>query len=395
MTELPGGPLSFLGIFLSGLALNLTPCVYPMLSVTAALFGKNKSVSRRIAFLKSLIYVLGMATTYTSLGVAAAFTGSLFGALLQSKVVLIGIAVVVGILSMSLFGVYTFQLPSWLVQKAGEESHRKGFIGLFLSGLFVGIFAAPCIGPPIIALLTFVGTRQDPLFAFFVFFVLSVGLGTPYLVLGTFSGLLHRLPKSGMWLVWMERLFGVVLLTLSLFYLLLALNPELLKWLGPAALLAGGIYLGWMEHSDVYSEKFKQGKKIFGILAVLSAFIWFLAIPRVGVVWEPYSKGKLEAAKAASKKVIIDFYADWCIPCHELDQFTYTDKKVIEALQNYIRLKVDLTEADTEEAQEATERFDIIGVPTVVFLDEKGEEIKSARITGFVSAKELLEEIKK
>ncbi|MDP3762584.1 MAG: cytochrome c biogenesis protein CcdA, partial [bacterium] len=281
----------------------------------------------------------------TSLGVAAALTGTFFGALLQNRWVLLTIGILIGLLSLSLFGVYTFQLPTWLVQRAGEQSHRKGLIGLFLSGLFVGVFAAPCIGPPIIALLTFVGTRQDPFFAFSVFFILSLGLGAPYLVLGTFSGLLRRLPKSGTWLVWVEKLFGVILLALSLFYILLAVYPKALTFFGP-----------WER-----------------------------------VIWEPYAVEKLETAKAESKKVIIDFFADWCIPCHELDQFTYSDKKVIEGLADFVRLKVDLTEADTKEAQDAAEKFDIIGVPTILLLNEKGEEYHSARTTGFVSAKEFLE----
>ncbi|MBI3316455.1 MAG: thioredoxin fold domain-containing protein [Candidatus Omnitrophica bacterium] len=394
MMELPGGPLSFLGIFFSGLALNLTPCVYPMLSVTAALFGKHQHTSKTVAFGHALVYVLGIAVTYTSLGVGAALTGSLFGGLLQNRWVLVAIAGIIGILAMSLFGVYTFQLPSWMIQKAGEESHRKGLLGIFLSGLFVGVFAAPCIGPPILALLTFVGTRQDPTFAFLVFFILSLGLGMPYLVLGTFSGLLHRLPKSGMWLVWMEKLYGVILLALSLFYLFLAFNPDLIKWLGPAALMAGGIYLGFMERSSIYSEKFVMGKKLLGFLAVLGGLLGFILMPREGVIWEPYSPEKLENAKSASQKVVMDFFADWCIPCHELDQYTYTDRRVITALEDFMRLKVDLTEADTKEIQDVIDKFDIIGVPTLLFLDEKGEEKKAARITGFVSAQEFLDILK-
>lgn len=179
--------LAFIGIFVIGLALNLTPCVYPMLTVTVSLFGIQRDPKAVRVFLKALVYVLGIATMYTLLGVMAALTGGMFGAMLQNSWVLVGIAILLFALALSMFGLYELRPPYWLTSRLGRTT-TVGTIGIYLSGLVVGVFAAPCIGPPIIALLALVGAKGDSLFAFWAFFVLSLGLGVPYLILGTFSG---------------------------------------------------------------------------------------------------------------------------------------------------------------------------------------------------------------
>lgn len=393
-TTVPGGSLTLLGVFLAGLSLNLTPCVYPMLSITLSLFGTKKEATSLKAFFKALVYVLGMITMYTVLGVAAARTGGFFGALLQHKAVLVGIAVFMLVLALGMLGKYTFQLPSRMVNHAASR-RGVGFIGVYFSGLFAGVIAAPCIGPPIIALLAFVGSRGEVFSAFWIFFVLALGLGFPYLILGTFSGLLHKLPRSGVWLVWTERLFGVVLVGLAAFYLIIAFNPSLIRWLAPVMLVAGGTYLGFAGHGANYKGNFQKIRKGIGVAAILIGIALPIFYPREGVVWDSYSASKLEEAQRAGKKVVMDFYADWCIPCHELDRYTYTDAKVIESLSPFVRLKVDMTQPDKSGTIDAAERFDIIGVPTIVFLNEQGKEISKARLTGFVPPKEFLEALER
>lgn len=381
--------LTILGVFLLGLGLNLTPCVYPMLSVTLSLFGVREEKSRSRSFLKALVYVLGMATMYSVLGTVTAFTGGFFGAILQNKFVLVAVALLLFVLALSMFGVYTFQLPAQLVNKlAGKRGTHLA--GIYVSGLFVGVFAAPCIGPPILALLAFVGTKGDPLYGLWIFFILSLGLGTPYLILGTFSHLISRLPKSGVWLLWVERLFGIVLLTLAGFYLILALNAEFLKWLVPVALTGGGIFLGFVEGSEKYSLNFVRFKQIAGAAAILAGVMIPVLGPKQTVIWEKYSPAALEEAVKAKQPVVLDFYADWCIPCHELDQFTFSDSKVIGGLNGFARFKVDLTAADEPEVEEVIEKFEVVGVPTVLFLDSIGNEVKENRVTGFINAKEFL-----
>lgn len=383
-----------LGLFLTGLALNLTPCVYPMLSITVSLFGGREEKRFGPTFLKALFYVAGMASMYSSLGVAAAFAGKFFGAFLQSPLVLGAISVLMFALALSMFGLYGFQLPIAALNRVGGM-RRAGHLGVFLSGLCVGIFAAPCIGPPIVALLAIVGQKENPISGFFIFFILSLGLGLPYLILGTFSGLLSRLPKSGEWMVWVKKSFGVVLIGFSVFYAILALGAgRLLPLVIPIILIGGGIFLGFFESSGNRNTAFRRLKQTAGTAAVLLGFSFFLFQPRQRVVWEPYSAEKITLAAQAGKPVVIDFFADWCIPCHELDQFTYSDKKVIQALEPFVRLKADVTNPKTKAALEPIERFEVVGVPTVLFLDSNSREVTSARITGFVPPDDFLEALR-
>lgn len=382
-------PLTFLGIFFLGLGLNLTPCVYPMISITVSLFRGHEKQVKVHAFLKAVVYVMGMAVVYSSLGVLTAFTGGLFGAALQSRWVLFGIGLLMLGMSASLFGLYVIQAPQWLVKLASKRG--TDLIGIFISGLFVGVFAAPCIGPLIIALIAHVAQRADPIYAFQIFFTMSLGLGLPYILLGTFAGLIHHLPKSGIWLVWVDRLFGVILLSVAAFYFMLAFYPAGIPWLVPASLVLGGLYLGFMERSKNQSAFFLQFKKLAGALSIVAGMAIVLMMPKQGVVWESYTVEKMEQAIQKGQPVVLDFYADWCIPCHELDQFTYTDAAVIKLLERFSRLKVDLTNPNDPAIDALLEKFEIMGVPTILFLDEKGEEIQSARVTGFIPAKDLIE----
>jgi thiol:disulfide interchange protein DsbD len=384
----------FLGLFLSGLALNLTPCVYPMLGVTVSIFGARKESSSplQVAGL-AVLYVLGIATMYTGLGVAAAFTGGLFGGLLQNPLVLAGIGVLFIVLSLSMFGVYSLQPPPWLLERLGG-SGRTNAVGIFLSGLVVGVFAAPCIGPPVVALLALVGARGDPMFGFTTFFTLAMGLGAPYLVLGTFSGLLARLPRSGDWLIWVERLFGVILLSVGAFYLMLGFAPKLAAWVPPVALLAGGIYLGFIEKSAAARAGFRRLKMAVGTLAVLAGIVLVATTPSQGVVFEPFDEAAMAGTLRQGNPVVLDFTANWCVPCHELERVTFADRRVREAMKPFRAYRVDLTHYDSPEAERWRKQYGITGVPTVVFLAPDGSEIRAARVEGFVGPSAFLERIR-
>jgi thiol:disulfide interchange protein DsbD len=384
---------AFAAIFLVGLALNLTPCVYPMLSVTVSIFGAQSDTHTMRVFSKALVYVLGIATMYSVLGVTAALGGGLFGSWLQSSWVLAGIAALLFGLSLSMFGVYEIRAPYWVTERLGGTT-GTGIVSLYVSGLVVGIFAAPCVGPPIIALLALVAAKGDPMFGFWTFFVLSLGLGFPYLVLGTFSGLLKKIPRSGPWLVWVERIFGVVLTAAALFYLALAFAPSYSAWVVPLALLAGGVYLGFLEPSGKERVSIRRIKLMFGIVAVAFGLVSFDALRQPGMIWEPYAPEKLAAAKTAGQPVVIDFYADWCIPCVELDKKTFTDVQVIDATKNFVRLKVDLTSFDSPESEQLRKHYNIAGVPTIVFLNGNGQEVKSARVIGYLPPAQFLERVK-
>jgi len=330
-----------------------------------------------------------MASMYSVLGLFAALTGGFFGAALQNQWVLLALSLLMFVLALSMFGLYEFQAPSSILNWIGGK-RRAGNIGIFLSGLFVGVFATPCIGPPIVALLALVGKSTNPLSGFFVFFVLALGLGLPYLILGTFSGLLTKLPKSGEWLVWVKKVFGVVLLGLSLFYLSLSLYADFLPLVVPTALVGGGLYLGFLDQTGNKNRLFTGFKQLLGVAAILVGVSFIFVKPVPGVAWEPYTSEKINLAKQSGKPVIIDFYADWCIPCHELDRYTYSNPQVIQALEPFVRLKVDVTNPNTPEAVEPVEHFEVLGVPTILFLDPKGNEVRGSRITGYVAAAEFL-----
>jgi len=393
MTELSQSPFIFLSVFFLGLGLNLTPCVYPMLSITISLFRGAKEEPRGRAFMKALAYVSGMVTMYSGLGLVAAMTGSFFGEWLQNFWVQLGTGILVIGLACSMLGLYQFRLPAWLVPSY-QGTAKGALLGFFISGLLVGIVAAPCMGPAVLALLTFVSVQQDIVFGFSLFFVMALGLGAPYLVLGTYSGLLAKLPKSGGWLVWFERLMGVVLLTFGIFYVAIAFKWPFVKWIVPGAFVAGGLYLGWIERSARLAKSFFAFQWVLGAVAVAIGLFFFFTPQGGGIAWEEYRAGILEEAGASGQPVILDFYADWCIPCHELDQFTYSDPKVVKALRSFRKIKVDATSADTDEVRDVIRRFEVFGVPTVIFLDEKGLEVPGLRMNGFVGPDEFVDSIR-
>jgi len=390
---------AFLGIFLIGLALNLTPCVYPMLSVTVSLFGgqENRSGGLGRSFTMASIYVLGIVFMYSVLGIAAAYTGSLFGSWLQSPWVLSGIGLLIFALALSMFGLYELQPPQWMMQKFSGAQRATGATGHFLSGLVVGIFAAPCIGPPIIALLAFVGTQGDPMFGFLTLFIMAFGLGVPYLILGTFSGLLNKLPKSGTWMSWVKKVFGVILVGVALFYIALAFFPSYATHTIPVVLLAGGIYLALAKSSGDGRDRgiFRYIKWAVGAVSIVFGLMFIQNLQKPGIQWDPYSAEKLEAAKTGGTPVMMDFYADWCVPCLELDRVTFTDEQVISQTSEFKKLKVDLTHYESEQATELRNRFDVKGVPTIVFIGPDGKEIKEARVVGFLKPDPFLEKVRK
>jgi thiol:disulfide interchange protein DsbD len=403
-----GTLLAFALIFLMGLALNLTPCVYPMMGVTVSLFGGGAggglgrpgattgapAGGNFRALPRAVVYVLGIALMYSTLGVVAAMTGGLFGGWLASPWVLGAIGLLLLAMALSMFGLYELQAPTALLSKLGGAT-GAGYVGTFLAGLLVGVFAAPCIGPPIIALLAHVGAKGDPLFGFQAFFVLSLGLGLPYLVLAVFSGLLSRLPRSGSWMDWVKHLFGVILLGVAAFYLTLAVAPSHVGKVVPAALFLGGLYLGFLEATGRDRPAFRRFKWAVGVAAIVAATMITFRPAAPEVTWEPFAESTLERARADGRPVVLDFSAEWCVPCHELDEYTFTDPEVVRATADFVRMKVDLTRFDAPESQALRARFAIAGVPTIVFLAPDGREVAEARVVGFMKPAPFLERVQR
>jgi thiol:disulfide interchange protein DsbD len=378
-----GSFAAFAGLFLIGLALNLTPCVYPMLGVTVSIFGARRAAPTAQVIGYAILYVLGIALMYSTLGLVAAFTGGLFGAFLQNPLVLAGIGLLFIVLSLSMFGLYEVQVPPALLEKLGGSGATSA-VGVFVSGLVVGIFAAPCVGPPIVALLALVGAKGDPWFGFLSFFVLALGLGAPYLVLATSSSLLQRMPRSGDWMVWVKKVFGVILVGVGAFYVLLGFAPEYAPWVMPAALILGGLYLGFVEKSASGRPGFSRFKTLAGAAAVIGGLVFVVTTPKQGLAFRAFSPEELQATFASGKPAMLDFSAAWCVPCHELDRATFTDRGVIAAARPFHAYKVDLTHYDSPEAERWRREYNVTGVPTVVFLDPTGREIPGTRVEGFM-----------
>jgi len=386
----------FLSIFVLGLALNLTPCVYPMIPITISYFGHQGSGKTSRVLVLAIMYLLGIAITYSIVGVIAALTGQMFGALLQNSWVLIGIAGVMIALSLSMFGLYQIRPPSFLVQKASDLSSGAGMLGALSMGLVVGIVAAPCVGPVTIGLLTYVGATGNPWLGFWMFFVLSVGLGLPYVILGTFSGAIKKLPRSGVWMVWVERLFGFMLIGMALYFVAPLLPDKLVPWIVFALAMIGGVYLGWIDQSAASGKTFYWIKK--GISVAILAIGVVSIIPKsstAGVAWQSYNAAILEQAKIDGRPVILDFTADWCIPCKELDRFTFSHREVIDATKPFVMVKVDVTEFQSPETERLRKQFNVSGVPTIIFLAPQGHEVSAARVVGYLGPKEFLQRLQR
>jgi thiol:disulfide interchange protein DsbD len=386
---------TFIFIFLGGLALNLTPCVYPLIPITISYFGGQSEGSKKGLVLRAITYVLGMSITYSVLGVLASLTGDLLGSALQNPLVLIFVALVLVGLALSMFGLYEIRVPQSLALLGGKS--RAGYIGTLFMGLTVGLIAAPCIGPFVLGLLTYVGDLGDPIIGFWMFFVLAMGLGTPFLVLGIFSGAASRLPRSGAWMVWVRNIFGFVLIGMAVYFLEPLFPSEQLYFYTLAVLsLAAGIYLGWLDKNKG-SKSFNLTKYIIGLVFILLAVFFVLPAESESaekISWQPYSPEELQRAREMEKPVIIDFYADWCIPCKEMDIITFSDEQVITQAKNFVTIKADLTHYESEQTNSLREKYKIKGVPTIVFLTADGAELNIIRLVEFEEANQFLQRMR-
>jgi thiol:disulfide interchange protein DsbD len=382
--------LQLLIVFVAGLALNLTPCVYPLIPITVGFFAAQHEKRQGSTWLLALLYVLGMSVTYSALGVVAALTGQLFGAALQSPWVVGVIVVVLLALAASMFGLWELRVPAWATRVSGG---RSGFGGALVMGFVVGLVAAPCIGPFVLGLLTYVGQQRDVALGFTLFFALSLGLGLPYLLLGVFTGALERLPNSGAWMVGVRQLFGVLLVALAGYFVRPYFAPPWGDGLFAGLLIAGGLYLLLIArpgHEQPWVDRFMR----LASAAVLVAGILTLPSSRhasAALAWPPYRASTVAQALASDQPVVLDFYATWCLPCKELDEKTFSQPEVAARLAGFARFKVDLTTSNPE-TDALRQKFDVVGVPTVAFF-RNGREVPDTRLTGFEPPREFLKRL--
>ncbi len=381
--------LGFLAVFLGGLALNLTPCVYPLIGVTIAYFGNQGGGHRRVMYL-AIVFVLGIALMFSSVGVAVAMSGGLFGAAMRNPFVLVALSMVLLMLAASSFGLFVLQPPNWMLQRAGAA--HPGYVGALLMGLGMGVVAAPCIGPIVLGLLLMVERTGSALFGFALFFTLALGLGVPYIGLAMAAGHIRRLPRSGEWLAWVEHLFGFVLVGLALYFLDPVVPNNLMTRILPYYAAGVGIYLGFISPEGRSWRPFLVMRSALGLVAV--AALAFMLYPRQApekLRFEPFDSVLLASAAEARKPVLIDFSADWCIPCREMEHSTFIDPSVVSEARRFVRMKANLTAQD-KKTEELTSKFEIQGVPTMMLIDSAGKVAQ--RKVGYIGPQEMLAELR-
>jgi thiol:disulfide interchange protein DsbD len=318
----------------------------------------------------------------------------MLGTVLQNPIVLIVVAGIMIGLATSFFGLWELRLPSGLTNLASKNF--GGYFGTFFMGLTLGIVAAPCLGPFILGLLTYVGQKGDPFLGFLYFFVLSIGMGLPLAVLAVFSGALEKLPMSGAWMVWIRKILGWVLVGMA-GYMLQPLIPGASERVILFAMIAvaAGIHLGWLDRSSQDSHLFSTVKKGLGVILIIGAIAFYFTTPRhvEGIQWIPYNKVLLTQAANENRPVIFDFYADWCPPCKELDEKVFTAPEVVKLSKNFRNIRLDLTKKHPEQDL-LLKRYQVRGVPTVLFFNRKGAEEKELRIESYVDKEEMLKRMR-
>ncbi|MBN8476497.1 protein-disulfide reductase DsbD [Sulfuritalea sp.] len=404
--------LSFFGF---GLLLSLTPCVFPMIPILSGIIvNHGHAVSHLRAFMLSLAYVLGMAVTYAAVGVAAGLSGTLLSAALQNAWVLGGFALVFVVLSLSMFGFYELQLPAALQSRVSDTANKQGgsLPAIALMGALSALIVGPCVAAPLAGALLYIAKTGDAVLGGSALFVMALGMGAPLLLVGAFSRTL--LPKSGPWMEGVKKFFGVIMLATAL-WLVSPVIPLWVQMLGWALLLVvPAIYLHALDPLPQNAHGWQRLGKGLGVVLLLGGAAMLMGVLggakdplqplgflRGGIAAEAHGPAfervvtveqldaRLAAAKAAGKPVMLDFYADWCVSCKEMERFTFADAKVAARMEKMVLLQADVT-ANNDADKALLKRFGLFGPPGIIFWNTAGSELGDQRVVGFVPADKFL-----
>lgn len=381
-----------------GVLSSLTPCVYPLIPITIAVFGASECKTRREAFQLSSLYVCGIALSYTTLGVLSALSGAVFGQLLGNTWIVLLICVVLFILALAMLDIIPFRLGSTLQAKANRIGGR-GALGALLMGAVSGVIAAPCTGPVLASILLVAASGGNVYWSAALLFSYSLGLGLIFVVLGTFSELLNRIPRSGPWLLYVKALLATLIFAVALSYgwpLVRSSGVESLILPAKSLALTLALVVG-------LTLLILASVRNLPLIKVISTFCLGLAIQlsMIGgdnlqeeLIWHTSLESGLAQIKdRPSGILLVDLYADWCAACKEFDRITFRDSNVKKALSNLELARIDFTFGD-EVTDAITERYKVLGLPTILFITSDAREISASRITGFLGPDEFLEHLK-
>ncbi len=404
-----------IGIFLlAGLLLAFTPCVFPMIPILSSIIaGQGEQMSAGRGFRLSLVYVLAMALTYTLAGILVGLTGANLQIWFQNPWVISAFALLFVALSFSMFGFYDLQMPnaiqSRLTAISGQQE-RGSYLGTAIMGLLSALIVGPCVTAPLIGALIYIAESGDPVVGGLALFALSMGMGAPLLLIGTSAG--KYLPRAGTWMEPIKAVFGVLLLALAIWFLERILAMPIILALAGILLIGSAMFMGL----------FSAQQKVGAMLHLRQTLAWLMLVYGTMLIIGASAGGSsftnplhslssgsgapgaqkthlefqqiqgmaglqqaLAAASAESKPVMLDFYADWCIACKELEAFTFTDTQVQSALQNFVLIQSDVT-ANNQQDQALLESLGLFGPPAILFFDSNGQENKNFRLVGFIEA---------
>ena len=393
-------PLAFILVFLAGILTSFTPCIFPMLPITLSILGHHAETRSRLQnFLRSLVYVTGIATTYSVLGVIAALTGSLFGSALTNKYVVGGLCFLFFSMALSMWGVFELQAPAFIRNRFGSGKSKNNFEA-YIMGMVAGIVASPCVGPVLISILTFVSTSRNILLGFSLLFVFATGLGLLFIIMGLFGEALRFLPRSGPWMNFVKFILGSGMWGAALYYLQFVVSER--WWIFSISL--SFLMLSVWQGAFQFKRKAYLRQSIMMSLFIFSFTVSLLAVLRPQylsafylkgqtdqqneISWLPFSEAELKAAQDSRQPVLIDFYADWCGACHELEEKTYTNPEFIQLSKNFKLLKVDAT-VDTSAVETILKKYQVQGLPTVIFINRKGDLLNDLTFTQFITWDQL------
>jgi thioredoxin:protein disulfide reductase len=400
------------GFFLFGVLLTFTPCVLPMIPILSAIIaGEGETLSKKRGLALSLAYVLGMAVAYAGAGVAAAYSGSLLAAALQNAWVLGAFALIFVILALSMFGLYDLALPGFVHRRlhSAQQRLRGGRIASVAAmGVLSAVIVSPCVAAPLAGALLYISQTQDVALGGTALFAMALGMGVPLIVVGVSEGAL--LPRAGAWMEGVRKFFGALLLAVAI-WIVSPVIPAMAQMLAWGALLVGAaIFLRAVDPLPAGASGWSRAGKALGIGALVAGVVLLVGaftgsrdplrplaeiskttsaaapLPWVRVASLAELEGKLETP---GKPVMLDFYADWCVSCKEMESFTFSDPKVRAELDRMLLLQVDVT-ANNEDDKALLKRFSLFGPPGIIFFDAQGREIKGLRVIGYQNAGRFL-----